>query len=273
MSLERMRAFNTENRAEKQPHLREGVKPIFTTIEDTDRTSRSSREEVLELIGKVNISVLDFYALDKTKRERSLLSAGKNTYVISPIDASTKFSEDYYNCQGLVASGIDSDGNEISFMTHHNPAIFKDEGFFNEFKADLRGSLRAINNKVQYGTLDVVMFGGDAHGDKNADSVIDPELNRNDDYRIVAKTVAEIVKEEVGIETRIVEGPRIKPTELGAKRGNEQIGIYDTKNRHLHVFVRGAAENSGKTFAASEIDANADELVIKAAQYNKPKVE
>jgi len=255
MKFERLRAWKDAPTNERTEHL-SGTEPILTTVENNAQNS-SATLDWLKSLEQRPLMKLDFYDRQKKNAESGILSNGTHSYVISPVTENPIYSPEYRNCQGIILAATDRDGKAQAIMTHHNPEIFPEKESYAQFKADMRGRIRELMSQTLDGTLDVVMFGGDAFQHEESESVIDKSMDRGDDYQIVAELVAELIESETGIKPRIVEGPRIKWSPNG-----QQIAIYDTPNRHLHILVREAAPNSGKNLEVEDIRQELDDLKV-----------
>ena len=244
MVFERMRVWAPHREDEKLKkffeHLDPPFEPITTSI--TEGYKVGNHMEVTDLFDSSRIEGVNYYADPGAIQERGQLSAGKQTYVLSAISPAPKISDQYCNCQGLVVGGVSHEGEELSFLTHHDPKKIMQAEVWKEFEADLRGRLRELKLKTKLGSIDAVSFGGDMY--TQTKSLTFDGLDRRDDYVITAQAVAEIVEEELGFEPRVVEGPRYVPSEPGER--NKQLAMYDTKKRHLIIKIDGAGSNSGK---------------------------
>lgn len=72
-------------------------------------------------------------------------------------NSALKYSYNYVNCIGVVIVGSTEDGDELSIMTHQNPANFlANPNFGNE----LRLKCEELKGSIQPGTVDASLFGG-----------------------------------------------------------------------------------------------------------------
>ncbi len=267
MSLERLRAFKAP-RGDLE-HLDNDQEPIFTTVEDMGRRMSARSKEFLHHITTNKDATPTFLDYDhpssRLLAERGILFPNQEEdhyYLISPIDGSPKISAEYRNCQGLVVSGATHEGVRVSFMTHHNPHLIHSKAVTADFLGDLDGQLNAMKSLARLGSIDAVLFGGDAYAKKKSGH--DPEYTHADEYRIAVEVVAQHIEKIVGFKPRIVEGPRYTLSEEG-----EQLGIFDTAHNHLHIFIRGAGSNSGKELTIGDIPDELDSLrELEIADHN-----
>jgi len=268
--MERLRAFKQPS--ENLPHLdhlENGQEPIFCTVEDRERLSRETIEYGFRKTGETNYTFLNYEAPTKQLREGNVLveSDQNARYLISPIDATWKISQEYFNCQGLVVSGMTHEGTRVGFMTHHNPHLLGSKSLASSFFADLEGQLTALRSQTKEGTIDAVIFGGDAFTTApRSKKAIDPTLDNADEYRIAAETVAQTTEKILGFTPRITEGPRILPHHEGM-----QTAVFDTEHNHLHIIVTGASKNSGSEITIEEVPQMLEELREMELEQNKRK--
>ena len=121
-------------------HLSVKFDPIDVEKVSIEEIMQSPRKDLADLINAPEAIKLDYYAENGT----DVLSAGLKTYVISPITTNTVYSYRYVNCQGLVASGVQEDGERIAFQTHHDPRILGDEKLSHAFQTDLTTRLNEL---------------------------------------------------------------------------------------------------------------------------------
>ncbi|TSC60932.1 MAG: hypothetical protein Athens041674_935 [Parcubacteria group bacterium Athens0416_74] len=176
---------------------------------------------------------VDYSAWENEHRRLGQRSEGYQTYVVSAVNESSKYSEGYKNCTGVLGVGIDmTTGRNISFLTHQDPRqILVSEHRWKAFLSDLRHALTELKDKVDRESIDIVLFAGDY--DFDGVSVVDARANagkrRADDYRDVVAGVGEVVREVLGIDPRVVVGPKeVSPHAVNA--------IVDTQRRRLYMF-------------------------------------
>jgi len=86
-------------------------------------------------------------------------SAEDNSYVISPVDDTDKYSKSYRNCTGLIVTGKEKGtGKNISFMSHQSPLIFSWK-MPSGFQEDLAKQIQEIKDRCEDGTIDAVIVG------------------------------------------------------------------------------------------------------------------
>lgn len=83
-------------------------------------------------------------------------------YAMTDVDASDKYSYDYYNCCGVVMSGWSrSQKKFISFMTHHNPeSLLKNDTVYASFTKKLDERMQVVIDGCDPDSVDICMFGG-----------------------------------------------------------------------------------------------------------------
>ncbi len=257
MSHERLRAF--QETTNKPEHLAEGFSPIFTTVQSNENVSEEDRTELNKRINKESTTFVQYaHHSPEWLQKRDVIQHSDNVeefWLMSTVDSKDKFSKDYRSCLGLAVIGVDHEGNRISFLTHTNPLVFADQKSFDEYTASLRGNLIEMKNRCQIGSIDAVSFGGRITWDEDLPGEIDPEQTYADDYQIATEITANLVNDVLDFKPIIAEGPRLK-------RGYDfqqlqQLAFLDTENNHLHIIVRGAAPNSGRSFS---VDGLTEEL-------------
>jgi len=164
----------------KSEHLNEGVKPIIGGIYDRIEMTDKDREFFKEF--KKNATFVNYLINPDDAKKEGFYNSGRGTYVISSIDNENKFSEKYFDCTAIYATGIDiNTGESISFLSHQNPEQFlKNDNILSNLKEDLTKSLNELIGRCKPGSIDVVILGGN-RDDQNADSInvdIDERMNR-----------------------------------------------------------------------------------------------
>lgn len=173
--------------------------------------------------------------------------AGEGGYVISNLDTSNKFSDDYADCLGLLAIGQEG-GKNISLLTHQVSRAANTGGkdpervqaIGDKYIKDLTASLHELALRAQRGSVDVVLFGGSSTFES--------------DYRESVKKMGALCVSILGVDPTVIVGPK----DLG---GMTQV-VCDTKRRRLYLTQPGTQLpgahtdlNRDAAFKASEIDA------------------
>ena len=195
------------------------VGPIIASIGKLESHQQKSKEWKKLLKQAVNV---DYEAEADILDARQFKNAGKWTYVFSTIDASPKFSKDYFNCTGIAAVGVDREtGQNVSFLTHQNPQQFLSwkKG---DFERDIRTLLGDFKKRIKPGTEDVLVFGGNNF----ADAIL-PDKSYADLYQDSISFVSSLVKEELGLDAHVAVGPNMV-------RGGI-AGLLDTEKRRLYL--------------------------------------
>lgn len=199
------------------------------------------------------------YAGDKEHyRAFEQRNAGGYTYVVSAANERPKYSEGYFNCTGFVAVGYDErKGKNISVLSHEDPRhILRSPGTLSEFLRDVHGALLDLKGRSSSGTVDVAFFAGD-YGE-NMQSTISHRASegkkRIDDYRDVLKSISEQVREVLGMDMRIVVGPK--------EWSNHAVTVmFDTQRRRLYMYrPEQSGFDNNTDFRASQVDEFAEKF-------------
>ncbi len=239
--------FKPQNKTEGKSHLNEGIKPIYvslmSTFEDnfidphTGTEVFYSKDDIDDFIyqfrkdSKVsNVSWLDGV---NDMASKNFLNAGHQSYVISTVDNSNKFSEGFFMCTGLLAVGVDKEtGKNISLLTHQYPIIFSNPEKRNKFIKDLNSRLQDLKNRSVEGSVDAVAFGGSYREDQEADNY--PIMLKY--YPDSVNLSADGVRNILGFDPVVINGPKLKRI-LNGEQISDSV-YFDNKNRRLY-FVRG----------------------------------
>ena len=243
------------NVSKPQEHLNlniKGARPIIASIGTQDDFGEELGliEEYFKESDRAHN--INWGGLTTEFERKKFLNAGAGTYVISTIDDFDKFSQNFYECTGLVVTGIEkSTGENISLMSHQNPGTFlhdKPE----EFAAHLLGRLAEIKRRCVPGTIDAIIIGGK--------DIPKPEPATEDSdmipwYLGSIKLLGKEVQNILGFEPVVINGPKISS-------GSDDI-YYDNANRRLY-FVRGVGNPGAKInpnvggFVPSDVDKHKD---------------
>mgnify|MGYP001616859372 CR=1 FL=1 len=241
--MENLNPKSTESKNPlKSEHLKEGVRPIMAGIGTRNQfMSHSGAEKIIferadtDTSGMHNV---DYYGNPEDLAEKKFKNAGKYSYVISPIDNSDKFSKSFLNCTGRVVTGQDKNtGEDISFLSHQDPAYFLRETNRNVFLSDLRQRLNELKEKGAEGTVDAVIIGGN-YLPNNA------EFQKH--YLESIKLLSEETLKILGFEPVVMTGPKTTP-------GADDV-FYDNKNRRLYIMRPEVGKASTESFVQSKIE-------------------
>lgn len=237
-------------------HLNEGVKPIYASLmsafEDPDvidpetgKPIQYSPENISDFIEafkkRENVQEVSWFA-EKEKLDREgFLHGGVESYVISPINDSDKFSEGYNACTGLVVSGIDKKtGKNISFISHQATGVLVQISMIKEkFQRDLDQRLREIKEMCVEGTVDAVLVGGDYFYKYSLEG---PPLS-SIRYERTTEILMKPFMRNFDFEPTIINGPKVLTEDPAEKRQDqkkehEDDDIYfDNEERRLY-FIR-----------------------------------
>lgn len=260
MSLEKLRAFNTKESVAKREYLRADVLPIFATVEDLERVSEKNIDVLNELINTSDY--IDYYGKKEEKEKINANFHPDNPYIISEVNNKTKYSSRYKDCQGIVVSGKGVGGEEISFIAHYSPYTFSNKEYFESFTQHLQSSIHKLQALTEQHTIDAVTMGGQYGKGEFAMSELDPDTEKRDEYVVIKEVVDDLVFQELGFRPLIAEGPNTTASPSTTNKDSEhyQSLLYDTPHRHLHILIRGATTNSGKSFSLDTIEEQRPEL-------------
>ncbi len=209
---------NFENHSEPS-HLKEGILPIMACIGDMEEPeqTRDIREGKTMTVG---------FGYDKELLgQLDIKNGGEDTYVISPIDGRSKHSSAYYNCTGLVVSGMEKETHkEISFLSHQNPVKFLAEAK-SLFISDLESSMEEIKKRCEEGTIDAVIFGGNYFPISTYGNKVEVD---NQEYVQSIELLDQETSKVLGFSPLVMTGPKDTPD-------GESV-IYDTDKRRLFMF-------------------------------------
>ena len=215
----------------KSEHLNEGIQPIMTCVGIRQRENYENLHLLRMDIGDRSTRgyKVNFFASEKTLEEKGFKSAGKKTYVISPIDSLNKYSEKIYDCTGLVVIGHDRrTGRDVSFLSHQDPGMFLAKKR-SQFILDIEDRLGEIMEYCEPGTIDAVVVGGNK--------------TIKGEYEESIELLTEEVEKTLGFKPVVIAGPK-----LGV---NHDTVLFDTDKRRLYFF-RPYNRDIGKSFVVEE---------------------
>src|SRR3989344_2039371 len=238
----------------KKEHLLKGIKPIYVCLINPkddpyyyadlqrgliDSTFYYAKTEIH------NVRYKDTHDPEKLERlkEKNFLNGGIKTYVISTIDELDKFSQRFYDCSGIVVTGIDRQtGKNVSSKSHQNP-----EGFLysakQDFSTHLRERLSEIKRRCKEGTVDAVVIGGMYYEFTSQEGETeDFRQNYIDSIKFLGKEVRTIL----GFDPVVVSGPKLSG-------GGDNI-YYSNKDRRLYFVRSGDINKNTRDFSASKIE-------------------
>lgn len=219
--------------------VKKDSKSIMGCIIDSKNVDEISRE-MIEKIIEDGVFV-DYYAEEKIYQENNMKNAGRKTYAISACDEKDKWSTRYYNCTGVIMIGEEKEtGKQVSFMSHQDPDRFLGSKK-QKFAEDLEERIREFKSRVKEGTIDAILFGGNA-GDYQ--------------YQESIKFLGDVVKTQLNFEPRVQTGPN---SDWYSENGATDIYL-DTQNRRLYI-VRVFQENDkfNRDYLPSELREKSEE--------------
>jgi hypothetical protein len=213
----------------KSEHLTEGVPAIIASVGTEDQYTHELDE--FKFRGKD----VDYYTI-KEFRDEKYLGSNHHGYVISDVDRDIKYTERLYNCTSLIAVGRDLEtDNEISFLTHQDPASVIGE----EFKVDLKKRLQKLKNRSQDGTVDIIIVGG-----QNI-----PDRMQEMSYQDSVNTLDKVTRYIFGFAPVVICGPKYP----GGQSAYDSV-YFDTENRRLYVIRPKDVTVRNDSFVAHELN-------------------
>lgn len=153
---------------------------------------------------------------------------GRSTYVISSIDSTLKFSEEFLRCSGIVAVGKERGTDQnISFLTHQDPKKILND-YKQYFINDLNDSLDELINRSEAGTVDVVVFGGKIY--INDAGQLENKIE-NDNYNETVKLLSDTIYNKTGFVPVFIAGPKYN-------NSNSLKYDPDSDRVYFHTFTR-----------------------------------
>ena len=215
----------------------------------TDDTLRALKDELRP-------ELVDFFAEPHILDSQGIKHAGPMSYAISPATPANKESADYINCIGVVIVGRDkATGKNISLLTHQDPRSFLDKDK-EKFGSDFLESLRDFKSRVEAGTTDAVIVGGNFHEFIN-------DLTSHtyaEDYVSSVSLIDDLIAKELGIEVSVPVGPDMRFPVFKYVRV-----IFDTERRRLYIIRPDQKESSANAgFSASEVKERAKSWTEKS---------
>ena len=254
----------------KGEHLKEGISPIMGGIYNDKELMDEDNNFFNEF--KKNATFVNFKSNPDEASRNRFLNSGKETYVISAIDKTNKYSKDFYSCTSVYGVGIDKDtGENISFVTHQDPDKFlKNTNIQNDFKDDLCKTIDELTSRSIPGSVDVVLLGGN----KNisyADPINSIDMDKMtpqqaynfieqqdsgpmDKYRRSIKYMGKIISDKLNFIPVVITGPNSNVKENDFTHSNELVLYFDTQNRRVfQVRPRNDSKNN-ESFSSSDVD-------------------
>lgn len=255
-----MKLFNPEAEkagpAQERPpsHLKEGVPAIMACVGTPDnfRLNPGAEkfafyEDVSDIPGAHNV---DYRGNPSNLERNNFKNSGRYSYVISPVDALDKFSKDFYDCTGLVATGYDKKtGENMSLLSHEDPSYFLK--YETSFLADLGQRLTELKEKCAEGTIDAAIIGGkypDSGDTKDARDLREDYKDARDlreDYLASIKLLSGEVSKILGFEPIVITGPKGIP-------GSDNI-FYENKSRRLYISRPEVGNETTESFKPSDL--------------------
>lgn len=124
-----------------------------------------------------------------------------NTYIISPIDERDKYSSWYFDCTGIVCSGISKyTDKKVSFLSHQDPLkiLYK---YKSDFSEALYMRLKQMMEISYAWTIDIGIFGWNI---KNKDIYV---FDYTEAIKLIRDTVEKILGNNLGNNIEALIGP------------------------------------------------------------------
>lgn len=174
---------------------------------------------------------------DRIEKIKEAGETQSNSSSITSLNEKQKYSEGYRMCTGLIAVGKSKDDNkEISFLTHDFvPSVYREfkkqwiqkedwDKKLNEYKSNLGKALMDFNEKVDPKSIDVIIFGGEASGNKYIF-----KSNEWKGYEDAVNYNNSLVKDILKITPTVIVGPQ-------ESKGVGKTDVYfDTEHRRLYM--------------------------------------
>lgn len=225
----------------KSEHLKDDVSRIMACIgtpeqfiEEPGDMSEFFSDSPLNQNSNRNV---DYYGEPDELNRQKFKNAGRNSYVISSVDNSNKFSESFKNCTGLIVTGLDKEtGKNISFLSHQDPHYFLSGHTTKGFKNDLGKQLRELKERCIDRTIDAVIVGG---------NYFEARPNFKKAYLESIGLISKEVKNILGFEPVVMTGPK-------TVSGRDDV-FYDNDHRRLYIMRPEVAKESTKSYLPSDI--------------------
>ena len=231
----------------KSEHLKHGIRPIIACIGTPEQFRQNLNRKSSAELGfheaapseKNNNRNIDYYGHPEELRQQNFKNADRNSYVISAVDSSNKFSKGFKNCTGLIVSGLEKDtGKNISFVSHHDPDYFlsgdEAEKLFNR---DLREQLEELKKRCGDGTIDAVIVGGNYFENLSESQT---------QYLKSIRLLSEEVQGVLGFEPVVMTGPK-------NRRSGQDDVFYDNEQRRLYIMRPAVGEEFTKSYLPSDV--------------------
>lgn len=234
----------------KEGHLLSGIKPIYGCEGSFDDFGiknpypKNGEPYVIDF-GLKNPKNIDWESTTEEIKKNNFLSAGEQTYIISDIDDSDKFSRKFTRCLGLVVTGVDKKTKKnISFISHQDPFSFllNDK---EKFIKHLDQRLNEMKKRCDAGTIDAVVVGGIY--------LTDMQLDANqvlEHYKDPLQIIGKEMKDVLNFEPTDINGPK-------TQRDAYDDIYYDNENRRLYFLrkkLNDPRTKGPKDFLPSQIE-------------------
>lgn len=224
-------------------NLKEGVKPIIVSLGTVENFGEDPHSIKIDNFVKENVHEVNWF-----KNKNGSVAEKKKYYAISDLDNSSKFSEKFSSCTGLVVAGIDKEtGENISFVTHQAPTDSLIKGK-DDFIDDLAYMLAEVKKRCKQGTIDALIVCGKIGDGKFGDVFMQRYI---DSIRLLGREV----KETLGFEPVVVNGPKKDGASEIAQANVPAVDyfVYDTPNRRGYM-IRPKVNSNISAFLPSDID-------------------
>lgn len=162
--------------------------PKNIKISFRDEWSQTTSKDLMEILQ--NGDFLNYDEKDTASYDKQWIIHGgeKETYLISPLSSSNKYSMRFVNCLGIVASWKSSAWESLSFLTHQDtPQLYHNKKMAERFYRDLYNQLMLLKRKAEYETLDAVIFWWNWYLDWTSSKMLDKYYDNG--IQIVAKAI------------------------------------------------------------------------------------
>ena len=190
---------------------------------------------------------INYYGEESQWEQRKIATQGADTYFISDIDQSDKYSEGYRNCIGIVIAGTSREtGQSVSLLTHQHPSVtLPSLSSESKFEEDMEKRAIQLLEESLPGTIDAAIFGGNMLVDYIHDYSLAVEKNNS------------LIKSILGFSAVCLGGPKLS--------SGDQAFYFDTQKRILHICrEQHTGETTNESFSAENIKNKSDAWLEEA---------
>jgi len=184
---------------------------------------------------------IDYYRANTRTADKNLEHSNHNSFVISKLNSSNKYSKDYLNCTWVVALGESKDSWEnISFLTHQNVIWFlrDEQSVGDEFKEKLKASIDELKKKSKEWTVDIIILWWN-------------DFDEYSDYKETIKFLDSVITESAWFSPSVVWWPTVN--KFTWNKNSKDIAL-NTKERKVSLFKQYSEVSENINFVANKVD-------------------